>query len=75
MNITELTRHLEELGVPADYYFLNGERHESLCIVAEDSRWKVFLSERGLRYEERTFATEGEACDYFLERIRQLWRP
>jgi hypothetical protein len=58
--------------VPDGYYCLNGERHESLCRVVEDWRWKVFLSERGVRYEERTFASESEACEYFFERIRQL---
>jgi len=75
VSITELAECLEGLKVPDGYYCLNCERHESLCIVVEDSQWKVFLSERGVRYEETTFATESEACNYFLKRIRQLWQP
>lgn len=75
MTVAELSSRLADLGVPGDYYCLNGEQHEALCLLVEDQRWKVFLSERGVRYEERRFATEEEACEYFLARILQLWRP
>lgn len=74
MNLYILEAQLAELQVPAAYFCLNGEQHESLCILNEDARWKVFLSERGARYEERAFRSEEEACEFFLARVMQLWR-
>ena len=74
MTTAELASRLADMDVPADYYCLNGEQHEALCLLVEGPRWKVFLSERGVRYEERTFTAESEACEYFLARILQLWR-
>jgi hypothetical protein len=53
-------------------YSFDGEQHESLCLLAFGQAWKVFISERGQRHEERTFATEDEACVYFLKRVFQL---
>ncbi len=41
-------------------------------MLAFGQDWKVFISERGKRHEERTFANEDEACVYFLKRIFQL---
>jgi len=57
------------------YYSLEGERHESLCILPSGQQWHVFVSERGVRREEVVFDSEDEACVYFLKRLFQLWRP
>lgn len=67
--IVELAR------VDPTYYSFDGDRHEALCLLAEGQTWKVFLSERGQRREEQAFASEDEACTYFLKRLFQLWRP
>lgn len=75
MTLTELSARLSEMGVPEEYYSLGAERHEALCLLLEGSRWKVFLSERGVRYEERIFPREYDACEYFLVRVLQLWLP
>lgn len=61
--------------VDPTYYSFDGEQHEALCLLAFGQHWQVFLSERGDRYEEHTFATEDEACTYFLKRLFRLWRP
>jgi hypothetical protein len=58
---------------PTSYSF-ESERHEALCLLAHGQSWQVFLSERGQRYEERTFGNEDEACVYFLKRLFELSR-
>lgn len=75
VNVRALESWLQEAGVPEAYYCLNGEQHESLCLLSEDGYWRVFLSERGSRYEEQRFSSEDKACEYFQIRIRELWRP
>ena len=54
------------------YYEIGSPRHEALCLLAEGQIWKVFISERGKRYEERRFSSEDRACVYFLTRLFKL---
>lgn len=75
MTIVDAREIIEAAHVNSKYYSFEGDRNEALCIVAWGQDWQVFLSERGKRYEERTFSTEDEACTYFLKRLFQLWRP
>jgi hypothetical protein len=69
---------VQEIAVAAQIdptlYSFESERHEALCILAQGQSWHVFLSERGVRHEERTFGDEDEACVYFLKRLFQLSR-
>ena len=74
MNIEEATEIVRAARVDPSYYSFDGERHEALCIVREGAAWKVFLSERGSRYEEATFADEDSACVWFIKRLFQLWK-
>jgi hypothetical protein len=46
-------------------YSFEGERHESLCLLDFGQTWRVFISERGQRHEERGFTAEDDACVYF----------
>ncbi len=55
-------------------YSFESESHEALCLLAQGQSWHVFISERGQRQEEQTFASEDEACVYFLKRLFQLAR-
>jgi hypothetical protein len=55
-------------------YSLEGERHEAISLVPWGQSWQVFSSERGVRYEERTFDTEDAACVEFLKRLFALVR-
>lgn len=75
MRVADVREIVEAARVDPTYYSLDGERHETLCLLAEGQTWKVFLSERGERYEEQAFAAEDEACTYFLKRLFRLWRP
>jgi len=74
MKTADLAEVLTLAQVDPTLYNFDGERHEALCLLAEGQTWKVFLSERGLRHDERSFPGEDEACTYFLKRILQLSR-
>jgi hypothetical protein len=65
---------LEIAQIDPTLYSLEGERHEALSLVPWGQSWQVFLSERGVRYEERTFDTEDAACIDFLKRLLALSR-
>ena len=75
MRVSDVLEIVEAAQVDPTYYSLEGERHEALCLLAVGQEWRVFLSERGQRHEERVFAAEDEACTYFLKRLFRLWRP
>jgi hypothetical protein len=71
----DLAEILRLAEVDPTYFHLFGPTaDEGLCLLRMGRDWQVFVSERGERYEERTFPTEDEACVYFLKRIFQLWR-
>jgi hypothetical protein len=55
-------------------YSFDGERHEALSLVPWGQSWQVFLSDRGARYEERSFDDEDAACVHFLKRLFALAR-
>ena len=74
MRVADLVEVLKIARVDPTYYAIGDERHECLCIVSVDDGWKVFLSERGSRYEEKSFESEDDACVYFLKRLFQLAR-
>ena len=74
MNQSDLVEICLLAHVDPAYYSVGSETHEALCLVREKDGWKVFLSERGDRYEEQEFADEDNACVYFLKRLLRLWR-
>jgi hypothetical protein len=75
MRVTDVREIIEAARVDPAYYSFDGDRHEALCVLADGQTWKVFLSERGQRYEEHSFSSEDEACTYFLKRLFRLWHP
>lgn len=75
MRVDDVREIVEAAKVDPTYYSFDGDRHEALCLLAVGQVWHVFLSERGQRHEEQEFATEDEACTYFLKRLFRLWRP
>ena len=65
----------EAARVDPRMYSFDSERHDALCLLAFGQTWKVFVSERGSRDEERSFDSEDAACVYFLRRLFELTRP
>ncbi len=71
MTRDDLARILEAEGFRPDMYSLTGGLpNEAHCLEDRGREWTVYYSERGERSEERTFAHESEACEFFLLRIR-----
>lgn len=72
MTINELKNKLLEIGVPEDLYAINigGLPNERLCIV-KDEMWQVYYSERGKKTGKKSFETETEACEYFLNKMKR----
>ena len=54
-------------GVRPEAYFLGDSlRGEQYCLVREGSKWVTYYAERGAKNSLREFATEEEACSYFV---------
>ena len=76
MNKYELQQLLEnERFDPKVYSLDDGLPNDRLCLSAEAGRWCVYYSERGSRFDEKCFASEDEASDDLLRRLRELPPP
>lgn len=80
MNIQELHKELEELGVPEGKYYLHGlygstsdEEKIALSIKGDWCRteYEVYFKERGEKHSVRRFNTEAEACEYVYNKLRE----
>ncbi len=72
MTKLELAKILrDERFDPLAYELNGGYPSEKYCLEAKDGIWSVYYSERGEQSMKRDFLTEEEACDYFLNWIRQ----
>jgi hypothetical protein len=74
MRVSDAQQIAASAQIDPTLYSFESERHEALCLLAQGQSWHVFISERGQRYEEQTFADEDEASVYFLKRLFQLAR-
>lgn len=45
----------------------------SYCIKRENGTWKVYYKERGSVFEEKVFANEKKACEYFEKWIERAY--
>lgn len=71
MNKNELQTVLDREGFRRDCYDLDGGLlPERLTLANEGGKWAVYYSERGQQTGKRYFPTESEACEYFLEELR-----
>jgi hypothetical protein len=46
-----------------------GLGNDTLCLKREGSRWCVYYTERGDRFDRRCHRTEDEACRDLLDRL------
>jgi len=71
MNKQDLLEALHKEGIPDDAYDLSGGHSPEVYTLAEAyGRWFVYYSEKGLESGKKEFATETEACEYFLNDLR-----
>ena len=83
MNKIELKEKLEELRINPNYYSLDGGTlldsqfilDHSYNYYSKDKKydeWRVFFMERGIRYDEKIYYVEDEACKDFFDRVVKL---
>lgn len=71
MNIEQLRKQLEQLGVREDAYDLSGgHMSERLTLSLSSGKWQVYYSERGIETGKVEFLEEDSACRYLLERLQ-----
>ena len=76
MRVVDVQEIVRAAAVDPAYYSLDEiDRSGALHLLAFGQTWRVFLSERGTRSELQEFASEDEACVYFLKRLFVLWSP
>ena len=66
-------KSLEEALIAGGFrgWYLNGGLlSETYTIGNTGHRWEVYYSERGQKSNLKTFASESEACKYFLDTIK-----
>jgi hypothetical protein len=72
MNTKELSEELKKLGIPNSWFSLmdKGITEDKICLRFADNQWTVYYSERGRKYELKTFQTEDAACRELLFRMK-----
>lgn len=75
MNTDELKLALDELGVPPNWYAINGNL-SSDCLILNQvvNYWEYFyFDERGGINGYKRFNNENDACTYFFERVKTIF--
>ncbi len=71
MNTKDLREALRKEGIRDDVYDLSGGHlPETYTLAEECGRWVVYYSEKGLESGKRKFASESEACEYFMNELK-----
>lgn len=80
MSREELIKHLNDLAVKPDRYSLDAKLVEGIVIdrttnhYLNDKKydeWRVFVNERGTRYDEKIFYKEEDAFDDLYRRFKK----
>lgn len=75
-NREEPDAKIRDAGFPLEAFTLFEEsREETLCMQEAGAGWVVFYSERGRRSNEKYFAIEEKACDYFFRELSSWFMP
>lgn len=71
MNRNELENKLNQVGIRKDAYNLWGEKtSESYVMDYINGRFYVYYYERGLETLKKELPSENEACEYFLNLLK-----
>lgn len=76
MNIDELKAECQLRGFSTGSLRFNSLElgaSDVICIHAHEGRWEVFYTERGQIDLHKSFESEGEAADYFLELCKRAF--
>ena len=81
MTIEELNNELKTLGVSDDRYYLHGlfgstDDCDKIALTIKmgkyTAEYEVYYRERGEKHSIRTFTNETDACEYFLNKIKDV---
>ena len=73
MKVDELERCLLEEDFPAGSFSLEGDNLDGAYSLRHiGSRWIIDWCERSIRSFVAEFASEGDACEFFLAKMREL---
>jgi hypothetical protein len=72
MNSSDLLNELHKLGIPSRWFLIGdkGNTDNKTVLRLIDNKWAVYYSQRGGKYELKTFETEDEACNELLLRMK-----
>lgn len=72
MNVKQLEKILNNLGIPKNYYSINGHLVADTYILNQVySKWEYFYyDEKGNQEGYKSFDDENEACEYLLEKLK-----
>jgi hypothetical protein len=72
MTVLDLKGILErERFIPSTYSLTGGRHQDAYCLSYERGQWSVYYSERGEETDKVSFSSEGEACEYLLQKMRR----
>lgn len=76
MNVQELKKEIEKLGIPSRRYSINGHLCSDTNILNEVYYyWEYFyMDEKGRQMNYRKFDNENDACTYLLEVLKAEMR-
>ncbi len=68
MNIADLVKKLDEIGVPKRYYSINGDLLPDMYILNKIyGKWEYFYyDEKGNKNDYKSFDAENSACMHML---------
>lgn len=71
MNVSCLIKELEKLGVPSNYYSINGNLQPDIYVLNEIyGMWEFFyFDERGGKSNYKKFDNEEDACIYLYKKL------
>lgn len=71
MKKNELKQALKLSNIPEYYYNIDGigEVDQKVCLEYINSKWHVYYSERGKKFDECIFQSEEEACQNLYDRL------
>ena len=72
MDSSDLLNELQKLGIPSRWFLIGdkGITDNKTVLRLIDNKWAVYYSQRGGKYELKTFETEDEACNELLLRMK-----
>ena len=73
MKVAELSKELQKLDIDELSYSIGYTSDSEKYVIDSipNGKWVTYYSEKGLRTGERTFDSEEEACNYFIQTLKR----